>query len=135
MYLENAVRFYTLNVHSVHVITGPLYEDDEEQLEMPGADEPVRVPTGYWKVVTHPNQGRTAFIFDQDTSRNTSYCAGITTVEEIERRTGYDLFPLAPTTTKLTHLDQLGCWDNGRENDGNDGNYQSRNWSRENSRG
>jgi endonuclease G len=81
------------SVEAVFVVTGPLYERDMPRL--PRADEPHRVPSGYWKVVMI-EPGDTiqvaAFIFDQNTPRTGTFCQHLITVDELERRSGLDLF-------------------------------------------
>lgn len=62
---------------------------------LPQADEPHRVPSGYWKVLMI-EPGDTvkiaAFIFDQETERPGSFCGHLVTVDEVERRSSLDLF-------------------------------------------
>lgn len=74
-------------------LTGPLYERTMPQL--PRADEPHRIPSGYWKIVS-VQQGDTievaAFIMDQDTPRGDHFCDHLTTVDEVEQRSGLDFF-------------------------------------------
>jgi hypothetical protein len=63
--------------------------------ELPRADEAHMVPSGYWKIVA-VRDGATAkmaaFYFDQDTPRNSDYCDHLTTVDDIEMRSGLDFF-------------------------------------------
>jgi len=106
--LENAVRRLAKTSGSVFVITGPLYEADQEQMVLPGADEPHMVPTGYFKVVSS-NSSVTAFIFDQDVTRKYSRCSAIVTIAEIERRAGLDLFPEINSEIFGSLNGQLGC--------------------------
>jgi len=54
---------------------------------LPNADEPHRVPSGFYKIITYGNQTE-AYLFDQDTPEGADYRSGLTTVEEIERLTG-----------------------------------------------
>lgn len=91
--LESAERDLARDssVEAVFVVTGPLYE--RQMPSLPGADEPHRVPSGYWKVVMI-EPGDTirvaAFLFDQDTPRPGSFCGHLVTVDEVERRSGLD---------------------------------------------
>ena len=92
--LEDAVRELAAE-QSVYVMTGPLYERSMQ--ELPGADEPHKVPSGYWKIVAVQNAGEIpivvrAYIFDQDTSRSSKIAEHLVTVDEIEERSGLDFF-------------------------------------------
>ncbi|MCB2156748.1 DNA/RNA non-specific endonuclease [bacterium] len=90
--LEGYVRDLALS-NTVYIMTGPVFE--REMPSMPGADEPHRVPSGYWKIVCvandkgMPQQGA-AFFFDQETPRNSPLSDHVTTIDEIEQRTGLD---------------------------------------------
>lgn len=110
MHLENAVRALAFQVGAAWVVTGPLYEQGEEMMQLPGADEPHVVPTGYFKVVALNDGRMTAFIFDQDVPRSFAYCDARVTVEDVERRTGLDLFPAAPASAAHSNIDrEIGC--------------------------
>ena len=90
----------------VYVIAGPLYEI--EMPPLPSADEAMTTPSGYWKVVSLAEGRLSAFAFDNAPARQ-SYCEAERSLEEIERRSGLDLFPEAaqPPTASLTA--ELGC--------------------------
>lgn len=98
--LEDKVRRYVKKHHRVlYVITGPLYEMD--MTELPSADEPHKVPSGYWKIVaeqpgTAESLRMAAFIFQQDTPRDSVVAYHLTTVREVERRSNLDFFRLLP---------------------------------------
>ena len=92
--LEQAVRDLAYKVGAVWVVTGPLYEREMPQL--PGADEAHQVPSGYFKVVADKNGRVAGFIFDQETPRRASICNHTASLTNIERRSGLDLFPMAP---------------------------------------
>lgn len=78
------------DVEAVYVLTGPLYEAAMDAL--PAADEPHRVPSGYWKVLfigDAPQQvSHAAFIMGQETPFKASFCDYQVTVEAIEQRAG-----------------------------------------------
>lgn len=108
--LEEAIRDAAYHLRELFVVTGPLYE--REMKTMPGADEPHTVPSGYWKVVATSSGRIAAFVFDQDTSRRADYCAGghESSVSDIERRAGLNLFPEAKAEWgRLSLRDALGC--------------------------
>ena len=95
--LENAVRMLAKqpDTDAVYVMTGPLYE--RQMPDMPGADESHRVPSGYWKIVSTETAGSikiAAFVFDQETERNASFCGErfITSARVIESKTGLNFF-------------------------------------------
>ncbi|MCT7986473.1 DNA/RNA non-specific endonuclease [Laspinema sp. A4] len=88
--LERAERQMARRVGTLYVITGTLYERPMPPL--PHSSQPHRVPSGYWKVLWDGAR-MYAFILDQDVPRDFDYRDGLTSVAEIERRTGLDLFP------------------------------------------
>jgi len=77
----------------VFVMTGPLYE--RAMAPLPEADEAHTVPSGYWKVVAVIDGGTisvAAFIFDQQTPRDSDVCTHIKTIREVEQRSRLDFF-------------------------------------------
>lgn len=94
--LEEKVRDLVNECDVTYVITGPLYERDMPKL--PKADEPHIIPSGYWKIVALNVEDQpenllvSAFVFDQNTSKNAKIESGLTTVDEIERRSGLNFF-------------------------------------------
>ena len=82
----------------VWVIVGTLYERPMPPL--PEADEPHAVPSGFWRVVAiEDGPGRVvvaAFVFDQATPRGADPLDAVVSVDEVEERSGLDLFPLLP---------------------------------------
>lgn len=98
-----------------YVVTGPLYEYFFASL--PGANENHTVPSGYWKVIytnVNGNIQTAAFIMEQTTPRSSSFCSHQVTIDEVEYRSGLNLFPSlsgASTIERRTGLlrDNLGC--------------------------
>lgn len=91
--LEEAVRELADWGYPVYVMTGPLYERQIKPL--PNADEPHRVPSGYWKIVATFEEGEywsAAFILDQNSPIDSSHCLRASTIWEVEDRTGLDFF-------------------------------------------
>lgn len=83
----------------IYVMTGPLYEKSMPVL--PGADEPHKIPSGYWKIIVLPSKNANslkvaAFIFSQDTPRNDKVIDYISTINEIEKRSGLDFLRELP---------------------------------------
>lgn len=97
--LEEAERNLTLKYGLVYVITGTLYE--KPMTKLPKADEPHKVPSGYWKIITIPADKDIskpdkfeifAFIFEQNTPRTDKISAHLVSVDEVERRSKLDFF-------------------------------------------
>lgn len=87
--LERAERTVAEREHTnVYVITGPLYE--RAMAPLPHADEPHRVPSGYWKVVALADGRSASFIFDNAPGRE-RFCADQHAIVEIERRSGLEI--------------------------------------------
>lgn len=71
----------------------PLYEAPMPPLSK--CDEPHKVPSGFWKVVAVEDAGTlrvTAFVRGQGAARTSPVIDHLTTVDEVERRSGLDLF-------------------------------------------
>lgn len=107
-FLEGAERTLAQRSNgAVYVLTGPLFERDMPGL--PRADEPHRVPSGYWKVVATEDGRASAFIFEQETPRSANYCTMRVRIEDVERRARLQLFP-RQRPRRLRSLDgELGC--------------------------
>ncbi len=116
--LETAVRNLAQQaaVDSVYVMTGPLYE--RQMPSLPEADEPHRIPSGYWKIVATQNGSSittAAFVFDQDTPRNADMCSHVATVDAVEQRSGLDFFRALPDAAETalerasSLTNELGC--------------------------
>ena len=102
--LEAAVRVLARSgAGRVHVLTGPLYE--REMPPLPGADEPHRVPSGYWKIISLLRGDAlevAGFVLDQEVPRKADFCdrayeasvagiaarSGLTFTPELERAPG-----------------------------------------------
>ncbi|QGZ94908.1 DNA/RNA non-specific endonuclease [Terricaulis silvestris] len=105
--LEDAERNLARREHvPVFVITGPLYERPMPAL--PRADEPHRVPSGYWKIVATADGRALGFIFEnrRETGR---YCAFQRDISEIERRSGLNLFPAVDPNALRPLAREIGC--------------------------
>lgn len=79
----------------VWVLTGPLFE--HEMPLLPKADEPHRVPSGYWKVVSTGDQNSfetLSLAFEQTTDLHANFCDHQISIDEVERRAHLDVFPL-----------------------------------------
>lgn len=91
-HLEEAVRDIVCSGTVLWVMTGPLYGGTAAP-GLPNADEPHEVPTAFWKVVGNADLSiLAAFIFEQDTPRGDPVTDHLASVDEIEDRSGLDLF-------------------------------------------
>ena len=86
--LEDEVRDLAQQKGELFVLTGTVYE--RKMKPLPGANEPHQVPSGYWKIISIKGK-HTAYFFDQNTPKGADYRTGLTTIAEIERKTGLDL--------------------------------------------
>jgi len=116
--LESAIRDYVRSSkQDVYVTTGPLYEYYFGML--PGANESHDIPSGYFKVVITNVNGfieASAFIMEQDISRNDSYCWFETSVDDVETRSNLNIMPFLPSykhypveTQSYGLSSELGC--------------------------
>ena len=102
---------------SVYVMTGPVYLRDMPPL--PKADEPHKVPSGYWKIVSIQDSAGlkvASFFFDQETQRKELYCDHMTTIADIESKSGLKFFRelTLATVDELRHdpaslKSEIGC--------------------------
>lgn len=89
--LEERVRGLVKRYQSVWVMTGPLYE--REMPPLPNADEPHKVPSGYWKIIVVKDDGVmrvAAFIMDQDTPRSSNIIGHLVKIDDVESKSGLD---------------------------------------------
>ncbi|MBB1527376.1 endonuclease [Pectobacterium odoriferum] len=81
------------DISAVYTVTGPLFEQNTATL--PNAPS-VHIPSGYWKILftgSSPADGKfAAFIMAQDTSRNANFCNFQVTVNQIEQKTGLNIW-------------------------------------------
>ncbi len=87
--IENKVRKLVKTGKTVYVMTGTLYE--RVMPPLPKADEPHKVPSGYWKIIIVKGDSinslnAASFIFDQDTPRGDKVINHLCTINEIEKR-------------------------------------------------
>ena len=91
--LENAIRILVKTGATVWAMTGPLFEGPMS--ELPSADEEHIVPSDYWKIVATEVEGElrvAAFIMGQDADRHSDPADFLTSVDEVEERSGLELF-------------------------------------------
>jgi endonuclease G len=101
--LEAGTRELVRRYGRAWVMCGPLYEAPMPPL--PKCDEPHRVPSGFWKIVAVPD-GKilrvAAFIMGQTAPRTSKAMDYLTTVDEIEQRSGLDFFRQLPDAQEKT---------------------------------
>lgn len=106
--LERWERSVTLDSGGpIHVYTGPLYE--RLMKPMPAGPAHHRVPSGYWKVIAHPDGRLSAFIMDQNTPRNGNHCNYRVPLQLVELRSRLQLFPRRAAGQPFSLDAQLGC--------------------------
>ena len=107
--LEGAVRDAAYELREVYVVTGPLFDGDENGMKLPKADEDHKIPTDYFKVIAHNGSKRlVSFIFGQGAARNMDYCQAIVTLTEVEQKSGLKIFPRTKGWSEDMRS-ELGC--------------------------
>lgn len=93
--LEEAERDLVCSGHVLWVLAGTLY-DGVPAPRLEAAQEPHVVPTGFWRVIAIPDSDSlwlAAFTFEQSTPASDTVADHLTTVDDVEARSGLDLFP------------------------------------------
>lgn len=92
--LEQVERDFVCAGNVLWVMTGSLHEGPIPA-SLPNANEPHEVPSGFWKVLAREASNAlwvAAFVFSQDTDRNADIADHLVSVDEVESRSGLDLF-------------------------------------------
>ena len=90
--LEWAVRNLASRIGELYVVTGPLYDDAMPHATL-SSSKTHQVPNGFFKVVATADGRISAFSFDQGLAFYVHHCDSRRSLEEIESRSGLDLFP------------------------------------------
>jgi endonuclease G len=107
--LEDFERKLTLNYGLVYVMTGPLYE--KKMPPLPNADEPHRIPSGYWKILAIANNQKIndirnfaifGFIFEQSTPTKSDLKTHLVSIKEIETRSKLNFHWEIPSIQQAT---------------------------------
>lgn len=96
--LEDAERELVCAGNVVWVMAGTLYDGVPAPF-LPRADETHTVPTGFWRVMAFHNPDTlwvAAFTFEQDTPGSDALAGHLTSVDDVEARSGLDLFHRLP---------------------------------------
>jgi endonuclease G len=102
--LEMAVRDAVSFRNSLYVITGTLYS--EEEVPLPGADEPHVIPSSYFKVIYDSRGNAASFIFDQDLPRGANFCKQQRSNKDLNTAVPYSM-PNFNDSAEV--LKRLGC--------------------------
>lgn len=96
-HMEEAIHSWARKYKQIYVMTGPVMTSD---MEMTGKDNDIAVPSQFFKIVYAPKENKMiAFLFDNNNT-TVSWRKHVTTVDEIERLTGYDFFATLPDNTE-----------------------------------
>lgn len=91
--LERACRRWAVSEGSVCIVSGPIFKEGRKKRTI-GQDHKVRVPDAFFKVVLSIRKGQEKAIgfYYANNDRQQNMEDAATTVDEIERMTGYDFF-------------------------------------------
>jgi endonuclease G len=106
--LDWAVRNLVNREAAVYVVTGPVFYPEAEPRTL-DTDKQHRIPDGFFKVVLTREGKAAAFLFFQDTAVHVHHCDLRSSLEEIERLTGLELFPDGKSRLDLSLYSALGC--------------------------
>lgn len=109
--LEGRVRDLVQTEGVAYVMTGPLYERETDSL--PGADEPHRIPSGYWKIVAVDSESIrcASFLFDQEGPWESTLVGHLCSIDDIESRSGLDFMSqLTDSTEERIENDRHLSW-------------------------
>lgn len=110
--LENAERHAAKTLNApVYVMTGPIYTFDDNR-RLPGADEPSRIPSAFWKVVSaHGESGvyTAAFVMPQSAERKDSHCDYQKPLTALEDLLGTEFFHAADAKPVYDSVKLVGC--------------------------
>ena len=111
--LEMQCRTWARRFGEVTIVCGPLFEDAEGSEPRTIGRNKVRVPTGFFKVVYRPEPEPHAvgFIFRNNGSSQ-PWRSCVTTVDEVERRSGINFFLMLPDEVeqRVEAEQGLGNW-------------------------
>ena len=109
--LEWAVRNLANRTEGLYVLAGPVYDAEFAASELTLVTDTLhRVPTGFYKVIVDTEGRASAFTFPQDLPFHIHHCDRLSSVEEVERLSGLDLFPERPQLPLGDLSESLGCF-------------------------
>lgn len=100
---QRAATSYPARFGEVWIVAGPVFGATQERLPTRGGGVAPRVPEGCFMILADESDGRVrtlAFLFPQDVPEGAKADDFLTTIAEIEARTGLDFFPELPAGTQ-----------------------------------
>jgi endonuclease G len=86
--LEGLVRSYAMDIESLYVITGVIYDELPEYI-----GNQVEIPDYFYKILYSPENGEIiAFVIPHEDFGSNDLNSYISTIEVVEKATGYDFF-------------------------------------------
>ena len=107
--LDWSIRNLVNRQGEVYVLTGPIFDSNEEAMLLP-ITTPHRVPDRFFKVVVNKVGQSAAFILEQSAAVHVHHCEMIASIEEIENLTALNLFPLQTPILEESVYSALGCY-------------------------
>ena len=110
-HLESACRRWAKCEGSIYIVSGPIFDKHPKRI---GREHAVAVPKAFFKVILSMKQGEEkaiGFYYTNDEQRQPMEAA-VRSVDEIEKLTGIDFFPLLPDNleSKLEAHPDLRRW-------------------------
>ncbi len=107
--LDWAIRNLVNREDSVFVLTGPVFNLNEEPVQLP-IDKQHRVPDAFFKIILTQDGRSAAFLLQQNSPVHMHHCEQMSNVSEIEDLTGLDFFPELSRPLEPTLQSSLGCF-------------------------
>lgn len=107
--LDWAIRNLVNREESVFVLTGPVFNQNEEPIQLP-IDKQHRVPDAFFKIILTPDGRSAAFLLQQSSPVHMHHCEQLSDVQRIEELTGLEFFPDLSRPLEPTLQTRLGCF-------------------------
>ena len=85
---ERVAKDYSMNFEEVWIITGPVYDDNREELK-----SGVEIPDAFFKIIIDEQSGQPrvmAFMIDQDVGGSERFSQFLMSVDEVEKEAVFD---------------------------------------------
>ena len=106
--LDWAIRNLVNRAGPVFVVTGPIFHTDAEPRQLM-INTPHRIPDAFFKVVVDSSNRAAAFVLPQATAVHVHHCELTSSIAQVERLTGLDLFPEGSQDFDMSLSQLLGC--------------------------
>jgi len=106
--LDWSIRNLVNRSGEVYVVTGPIFDLNSKRQNL-FTENPHRVPDKFFKVIIDSEGKGAAFILDQSAPIHLHHCEMQASIEEIEKLTQLDLFPLENKGIEESGYSGLGC--------------------------